>query len=165
MFFPAAHDDIDWSRGYEMLDKELQQIAPDAETGRRVVDVLVKVWRLSGEERWVLVHIEVQAQREAGFPLQMYVYHYRTFDRYHMPVASFAVLADEEPGWRPDRRTYDLWGCSLDFRFPTVKLLDLRPTRRGWRRATTPSRSSCWPTSRRSRRRRRRAAAGCGRCG
>jgi hypothetical protein len=27
-FFPAAHADIDWKRGYEMLDKELQKIVP-----------------------------------------------------------------------------------------------------------------------------------------
>jgi hypothetical protein len=27
-FFPLIHDDIDWSRAFESLDKELQQIAP-----------------------------------------------------------------------------------------------------------------------------------------
>jgi hypothetical protein len=123
-FFPVAAADIDWSRGYEFLDKELQRIAPGAETGRRVVDVLVKVWRRSGEEQWVLIHIEVQAQREAGFPLVMYTYNYRTFDLYRRPVASFAILADEEPGWRPDRLELELWGCRVEFRFPTVKLLD-----------------------------------------
>jgi hypothetical protein len=123
MFFPDAHDDVDWSRGYELLDKELQQIVPDAETARRVVDVLVKVWRRSGQEQWVLVHVEVQAQREADFPLRMFVYHYRLLDRYRRPVASFAVLAEEEPGWWPDRYATELWGCSLDFRFPAAKLL------------------------------------------
>jgi hypothetical protein len=37
-FFPLAAKDIDWQRGYNFLDKELQQIAPDAEIGRRYVD-------------------------------------------------------------------------------------------------------------------------------
>ncbi len=37
-----------------------------------------------------------------------------------------AVLGDERPGWRPDQFGYDLWGCSLGFRFPVVKLLDYR---------------------------------------
>jgi hypothetical protein len=45
-FFPLAHADIDWKRGYEMLDKELQKIVPQAEQGRRLVDKLVKVWEL-----------------------------------------------------------------------------------------------------------------------
>jgi hypothetical protein len=33
-FFPQAHADIDWSRGYEFLDKELQRITRDATLGR-----------------------------------------------------------------------------------------------------------------------------------
>ena len=41
---PQAHADIDWSLGSESLDKELQQIAPEAEIGRQYVDKLVKVW-------------------------------------------------------------------------------------------------------------------------
>ena len=76
-FFPQAHAEIDWTRGYQMMDKELQQIEPDAEHGRRVVDQLVKVWLKSGEERWLLVHIEVQTWREGDFPRRMYVYHCR----------------------------------------------------------------------------------------
>ncbi len=44
-FFPEAGDDIDWARGYESLDKELQQIVRDAELGKRLADKLMKVWR------------------------------------------------------------------------------------------------------------------------
>src|SRR5207248_1512165 len=65
LFFPEAHAEIDWSRGYEALDKELQQVVREAEQGRRVVDKLVRVWRLQGDEEWVLIHIEVQGQEEA----------------------------------------------------------------------------------------------------
>ena len=56
LFIPEAHADIDWSRQCESLDKELQQITPEAESGRRYVDKLVKVWLKSGEEQWMLVH-------------------------------------------------------------------------------------------------------------
>jgi hypothetical protein len=41
-FFPKAAIDIDWKHGYQFLDKELQQVAPEAPTGRRTVDKLVK---------------------------------------------------------------------------------------------------------------------------
>src|SRR5437660_7743311 len=61
-FFPQAHAEIDWQRGYTFLDKELQQVARDAALGRRLADKLVQVWRRGGEEAWVLVHIEVQSQ-------------------------------------------------------------------------------------------------------
>jgi len=42
-FFPAAAEEIDWSRGYTFLDKELQQIVRDAELGKRLADKLVQV--------------------------------------------------------------------------------------------------------------------------
>ena len=54
----------------------------------------------------------------------MYVYNYRLFDRYGHQVASFAVLSDPNPDWRPDQFGYDLWGCEVKLRFPIVKLLD-----------------------------------------
>ena len=108
LFFPQAYADIDSSRGWESLDKELQQIAPEAEIGRRSVDKLVKVWLKSGQEQWVLVHVEVQMSEEARFPWRMYVYNYRSFDKYNKQVASFAVLGDDNPHWRPQSYGYQL---------------------------------------------------------
>jgi hypothetical protein len=125
-FFPQVDADIDWSRGYEFLDTELQQIVRDAELGRRLADKLVKVWRTSGDETWVLVHIEVQSQEESDFSERMFVYNYRLRDRYNRRVASLAVLSDERLGWRPAQFQSELWGCEISFRFPVVKLLDYR---------------------------------------
>lgn len=126
-FLAEAHADIDWNRGYEFLDKELQKIVPESETGRRTVDKLVKVWRRDGEEEWVLIHIEVQSQPETDFPLRMYRYHYRLFDRYNRQVVSLAILGDDCADWRPDRFGYNLWSCSVQLQFPAVKLLDYVP--------------------------------------
>lgn len=122
--FPGAHAGINWARGYTFLDKELQQVVREADTGRRHVDKLVQVWRLDGEEAWVLVHIEVQGQEDPDFALRMYLYHYRLFDRYGRQVVSLAVLSDEKANWRPDAYSYELWGCRMQLQFPTVKLLD-----------------------------------------
>jgi hypothetical protein len=125
MFFPQVHAEIDWSRGYEILDKELQQLAPEAETGRRVADLLFRVWRRNGEEKWVLIHVEVQSQPDPEFPHRMFVYNSRFADRHKRLVASFAILADGDPIWRPDRYVYNLWNCGGGFHFPVVQLLDL----------------------------------------
>src|SRR5713226_4085684 len=78
--FPEAHAGIDWRRGYESLDKELQQIIRDAKLGKRLADKLFKVWRTDGTEAWLLIHVEVQARRERGFPERMFVYSYRIYD-------------------------------------------------------------------------------------
>lgn len=117
-FFPRAHAGIDWSRGYEFLDKELQQVVRDAEVGRRLADKLVKVWSKDGEEAWVLVHIEVQEDVEKTFAKRMYIYNYRIFDRYDRKVVSLAVLADRQKGWRPTGYGYELWGSRWVSRFP-----------------------------------------------
>ena len=103
LFFPHIHDDIDWSRGFELLDKELQKIVRTSEGGRLYVDKLVKVWRKNGVEAWVLIHIEVQTRRQKSFAKRMYGYNVRIFDRYNRQVVSLAVLADGDPNWRPDR--------------------------------------------------------------
>jgi hypothetical protein len=125
-FFPDAHGDIDWRQGYQFLDKELKQAARDAELGRRYADVLAQVWRQGGQEAWVLVHVEVQGQPQAEFAERMYVYNYRLYDYHRRQVASLAVLADEQPGWRPGQFSYELWGCQAGLVFPTVKLLNYR---------------------------------------
>ena len=124
--FPHVHAGIDWSRGYESLDKELQQIVADARVGKRLADKLFKVWRNDGREAWLLVHVEVQGQREKRFPRRMFEYNYRIYDMHGRPVVSLAVLCDEHPTWRPDHFGYNNWGCEVGIRFPVVKLIDFR---------------------------------------
>ena len=68
-FFPEIFAAIDWSRGYESLDNELQKIVREAEVGRRIADKLFKVWLHNGAETWILIHVEVQGQREDEFPV------------------------------------------------------------------------------------------------
>jgi hypothetical protein len=123
-FFPLIFADIDWTRGFQFLDQELQQVVRDAELGKRLADKLVRVWRLSGEETWVLIHIEVQSTEQAEFSFRMYVYNYRLSDKYNIPIVSLAILGDERSSWRPHHHQSELWGCSVDFRFPIAKLLD-----------------------------------------
>jgi len=126
-FFPIIHDNINWERGYEFLDNELQQIVREAEIGFREADKLVKVWQNNGQETWILIHIEIQSQPQSQFAERMYVYNNRIFDRYRRPVVSLAILADEQASWRPQQFSYDLWGCHVSLEFPTVKLLDYDP--------------------------------------
>ncbi len=130
LFFPQAHADIDWTRPCESLDKELQRIAPDAETGRRYVDKLVRVSLKSGAEQWVLIHVEVQTSDDPKFAWRMYIYNCRLFDKYNREVASFAVLGDDNPRWRPDRFGYQRWGVKAELQFPVVKLLDFADRRK-----------------------------------
>jgi hypothetical protein len=123
-FFPQVHAQIDWSRGYDFLDTELAQVVRDAELGKRLADKLVKVWKLNGEETWVLIHVEIQSQEEGLFGERMFVYYYRLRDKYDLPIASLAILGDERDTWRPEPFQTELWGCNVRFEFPIIKLLD-----------------------------------------
>lgn len=123
-FFPHIHSDIDWSRGHEMLDKELQKIAPKSAHGRQYVDKLVKVWRTNGRTVWVLIHIEVQTQRQRGFIRRMYLYNNRITDHFNRTAVSVMVLADDDPDWRPSVYRDELWGWSARMTFPSAKVLD-----------------------------------------
>jgi hypothetical protein len=123
-FFPTIHAAIDWSRPYEALDKELQQLLSESELGLRVADKLFKVWLQDGQEAWILIHVEIQNQRDPQFAKRMFTYNYRIYDRYDRPVLSLAVLGDEERHWRPDHFEYGMFGCRTGIAFRIAKLCD-----------------------------------------
>ena len=123
-FFPQIYQDVDWSKGFEFLDKELEKIARDNEVGRKIADKLVKVFLADGSETWLLIHIEVQGYQDSSFEKRMYIYNYRIFDRYEVEVISLALLTDTHPNYRPHQYQVSRWGFKYIFQFPTVKLLD-----------------------------------------
>ena len=73
-FFPEIHVDVDWSKGHEFLESELQAISREAEHGRRHADSLVRVQRQSGTFQLVFIHIEVQSQEDAEYAALPYAY-------------------------------------------------------------------------------------------
>ncbi len=86
----------------------------------------VRPFLLSGEEEWVLCHIEIQGRARKGFSKRMYVYNYRGFDFFDRKMASLAVLADDNSSWRPDHFSYEVLGTKAGLWFPTAKILDYK---------------------------------------
>ena len=123
-FLPEAHDGIDWQRAPEFLDKELDRITKEAQVKNRRVDLLVKVWLLSGDELWVLIHVEVQGDRDPEFAERMYTCQHRAYDLHRKPVVGLAILADEELGWRVSEYRQEIFGSKVVYNFNMVKLLD-----------------------------------------
>lgn len=121
-FFPEIERDIDWSRGYESLDKELAQIKPDLPGGTLYADKLFKVWLRNGEIKWILIHVEIQGRAGRKFSRRMFVYNYRIGEKY--PGADIVSLAVVTETKQPVEGRYEVtnWGCSLVFKFPIVQL-------------------------------------------
>lgn len=123
-FFPDFVNLIDWSRGFEMLDKEQKQIFPESEESHRRVDILTKVWLLDGSEQWILIHIEVQGYHDDNFAQRMFIYFYRLTDRYNVPVSALALLTDPDKKWKPNRYLAQSMNTTLLYEFPLFKLAD-----------------------------------------
>jgi predicted transposase/invertase (TIGR01784 family) len=125
-FFPDIAKLIDWQIPPVFLDKEFQQISPDAEVGKRYADQLVKVKLKRGKSLILLVHIEIQARKEQDFELRMLVYAMRIFDRFKQLPSSLAILCDTNAEWRPNNHILTAPGSMLDFNFTGIKLLDYK---------------------------------------
>ena len=67
-----------------------------------------------------------------------------TDDLHRQPVVSLAVLCDEQPAWRPDRFEYNIWGCQVGIRFPSVKILDYRGQEAELEQSPNPFAAESW---------------------
>ena len=137
-FFPRIHRDIDWSRGYVSLDKELTRISRDSKTRKRIADKLFKVQMLKGKPARLLIHIDVQGKPEAGFAYRMFQYNYRLHDRSGEEVISLVVITGPHSSFRPIHFEQKRWGFELVMRFPVVKLLDFEHRREELKASRNP---------------------------
>jgi predicted transposase/invertase (TIGR01784 family) len=124
-FYPEIAKKIDWSYGYVSLEQELQSITTDAIEGKKFVDKLFQVRSLEGEEKEILVQIDVQGQMDNGFPLRLFQYYYRIFDLRKKPIITLTILTDSNKTWHPRNYQAEVWDFPvLNFNFKSCKLLD-----------------------------------------
>jgi hypothetical protein len=121
-FIKDAHL-IDFSKGYEFLDQELAQLFPESVGSKRYVDKLVKVFLLNGEERWILIHIEVQGYEDKNFPERMFCYFYRLKDRFGIEITALAIFTDKNPKYKPKKYHRELLGTKINYEFNIYKVL------------------------------------------
>ncbi|MEY4538357.1 MAG: hypothetical protein RLZZ306_114 [Bacteroidota bacterium] len=126
-FFPNAEEIFDFNRKISFLDKELEQIFPNNpdEFSPKYVDKLIKVYRKSGKEEWVLVHIEVQGSTDKAFEKRMFQYYYRILDKYNRDVTSLAILTDKSKSFNPRMYKREFIGSSVEFKFNVYKVLNV----------------------------------------
>jgi Domain of unknown function (DUF4351) len=127
--WPEKHALIDWDKDYTMLDKELLQINKDAAITNKTVDKLIEIHCKEGDVAYLILHLEIQRTANADFTRRMFQYRYRLRDLYDKPIASLAILIDNNPHWRPTVYREALWGSSLEMRFPILKLIDYEAQR------------------------------------
>ena len=123
-FFPEwAAEVADFSKPMEFLDKELEAIAPEASSQKRYADKLIKVFTKTGDEQWILIHIEVQGYQDEHFAQRMFTYFYRILDRHQQKIMALAILTDNNPDFHPQKYTYKYENTTHTYTFPSFKIL------------------------------------------
>ncbi|CCD30166.1 conserved hypothetical protein; hypothetical cytosolic protein [Candidatus Glomeribacter gigasporarum BEG34] len=126
-FWPTLHQQIDWDKGFESLDSELQSVAREAAVGKRLVDKLFQVHSKEGRPCRVLTHVEIQGQRQTHFAQRLFEYYCRIYLLKGLPLITLVVLVDGDLHWRPQGYEIQVWGQSvLRFNFQIIKILDYR---------------------------------------
>jgi predicted transposase/invertase (TIGR01784 family) len=123
-FFSDLYSHIDFTKGYEFLDKEMANILRKTRKGRKFADRLVKVFLKNGKEKWILIHIEIQSYIEEEFSKRMFTYFYRIFDRYQKEITAIAIFIDKNPYYKPEKFEYNFFGTKLTYEYRTYKILD-----------------------------------------
>jgi hypothetical protein len=122
-FLPDLYKDIDTERPPVFLDNELHAIWRAMKTGLKMTDKLVQVWLKNGEERLLLVHIEVQARFETLFSKRMFTISYRILDRYKVQPVALAVFVDTPIPADFDTFKDTIYGTEMFYKYNAYKVI------------------------------------------
>jgi hypothetical protein len=125
-FFPDLYKITDFEKGYEFLERELKAIISKSKGTKSIPDKLVKIFLKDGSEKWILIHIEIQGYWDKKFPLRMFRYYYRIFDKYDKDIISIAIFTDEYKNYSPDSYQYKFFGTELIFKYNHYKVISQR---------------------------------------
>jgi len=124
-FLPQAYKLINFQYTIQFLEQELYKLIADKYTKGKVInDKLVKVKLKDGEEKWILIHIEIQSAYETNFAERMFTYFYRIYDRYEKKITAIAIYLGEKKPKYYDKFTYDFLGTSNIYKFNTYHIID-----------------------------------------
>ena len=126
-FLPEIFKEVDFSKGFVFLDKELHKLIADKfKKGKVINDKLVKVWLKDGTEKWILIHIEVQSSFETNFSERMFVYFYRIFDKKSKWITAIAVYTSDTIPKSYNKFEYDFFGTKATYEFNTYCVRDAK---------------------------------------
>ena len=125
-FFKDADNIFDIERGFQFMDKELNELFPELEKqgGSRFVDMLAKTYLKNGEEEWILAHLEIQDKNDKDFSKRMHHYWYRIYDRYEVGIAALAVFTGGKNQKQPNYFEKEFLGTKITYEYNTYHILD-----------------------------------------
>jgi hypothetical protein len=124
-FMLDLYKEVDFEKGYEFLDGELNKIKIDSKSKNRRSDRLVKLYLKNGSEQYLLVHIEIQGYFEEDFSKRMFKYFYRISDLHNSyNITAISVYTEDKEDFKPNKFEHNLFGTELTYKFNTYKVLE-----------------------------------------
>ncbi|WP_077601479.1 Rpn family recombination-promoting nuclease/putative transposase [Oceanobacillus sojae] len=114
-FAPDLYPEINFKQEVNFENLELFQFVMKSKKGNNYSDKLVKVMLKNGEEKYVFIHIEVQAVGKKEFAERMFKYFYRIYDKSNHPIYSIALLTDTSYKQHEDAFYYSFYGTELTY--------------------------------------------------
>ena len=123
----------DRAKPVRFLETELRRLArftrrysanpPDS---RKFVDILAEVPLTSGENAWILLHVEIQGRGgKENFPLRMHRYRCLLEGRYNRPVAGLAILVQPIPADQTEGvYRWEGYGSEVTYRYPVFRIYE-----------------------------------------
>jgi len=124
LFLPDLYPQIDFAKGIEFLEQELQKLYSESESKRRRCDKLIKVFFHDSSEVWILIHVEVQDYYDLRFSYRMFQYYYRILDRYKQDnIVALAIFTDKNKNFIPAEYKHTFSGTEILYKYNVYKIL------------------------------------------
>lgn len=123
-FAPDLYEVVDFSQPPRSREQELYKLSPSSKTKNRRADKLIGLKLKNGKEQWILVHIEVQGDREPDFQMRMFQYFYRALDKFNQKLYAIALFTDDSPTFKPNTYNYHFFGTELVYKYHIYKILE-----------------------------------------
>ena len=130
---PDLANVADTTKPVRFLETELRRLArftrrysanpPDS---RKFVDILAEVPLISGENAWILLHVEIQGRGgKENFPLRMHRYRCLLEGRFNRPVAGLAILVQPIPADQTEGvYRWEGYGSEVTYRYPVFRIYE-----------------------------------------
>jgi hypothetical protein len=123
-FLPNLYTKVDWNIPPEFLEQELEMLHKELEIHRKITDKLVKVKLVTGEERWILIHIEVQTGYEIEFSARMYLYNALIYAKFKRPIVALAIFAAKNIPEKFDKYEEYYFGTHTMYKYNTYCIVN-----------------------------------------
>lgn len=101
-FWPDIAEQIDWHAPINEISQKLPSVTgTSASVGKQVVDKLYRLTYKSHKPILILLHVEIQGNKENDFSKRMLKYGCKLYLKYDLPIVPLVVLSDDYPNWHP----------------------------------------------------------------